>query len=125
MRILSGKNGGEPSDSHRKSTQGRLDLHIYPFIGDLPVGEVTIHHMLEILKRIEDKGDTRNRVKGHMEAILFFALAHKYIDELPAKIPGNVLKAKSPVEHRKALPFEDLPKFLHDLDSWTNGNTTN
>ena len=48
LRILPGKNGSEPSNNHRKSTQGRLDLHIYPFIGDLPVGEVTIHHMLDI-----------------------------------------------------------------------------
>ena len=49
MRILPDKNESEPSDIHRKSTQGRLELHIYPFIGDLPVGEVTIHHMLDIV----------------------------------------------------------------------------
>ena len=46
------------------------------------------------MERIEDMGNTRNRAKGHMEAILFYALAHKYIDELPVKIPGNVLKEK-------------------------------
>jgi integrase len=119
-KVLPGKNGAsEPSRNTRVSREGRFNKHVYPYIGGLPIGDVTVHHVLDILKRIEHKGDTRNRIKGDIESILFYAMAHKYIDEIPAKIPTNVLKAKPKVQHRKALPWEDLPKFLDDLDART------
>ena len=118
-KVLPGKNGAsEPMRNTWVSREGRFNKHVYPYIGGLPIGDVTVHHVLDILKRIEHKGDTRNRIKGDIESVLFYAMAHKYIDEIPAKIPTNVLKAKPKVQHRKALPWEDLPGFLNDLDNW-------
>ena len=118
-KVLPGKNGAsEPARNTRVSREGRFNKHVYPYIGGLPIGDVTVHHVLDVLKRIEHKGDTRNRIKGDIESIFFYALAYKYIDEIPAKIPTNVLKVRVKIQHRKALPWEDLPNFLRDLDNW-------
>jgi integrase len=48
------------SDTHLKSISGRLKLHVFPWIGDRPVGEITAPEMLSVLRRIEARGHLEN-----------------------------------------------------------------
>jgi len=48
------------TDTHFKSISGRLKLHIFPWIGNRPVGEITPPEMLSVLRRIEARGHLEN-----------------------------------------------------------------
>lgn len=48
------------TETHLKSISGRLKLHVYPWIGDRPVGEITAPEMLSVLRRIEARGHLEN-----------------------------------------------------------------
>ena len=48
------------TDTHFKSISGRLKLHVFPWIGNRPVGEITPPEMLSVLRRIEARGHLEN-----------------------------------------------------------------
>ena len=101
--------------------EGRLRNHVFDHIGRLPIGEITTPQIVNVLTRIEDKGETRNKVRGYLNQIFRYALVHHYDDvkmNPVDKIPLVALKKKAKEVHRRALPFDDLPKFLHDVDNW-------
>jgi hypothetical protein len=70
----------------------------------------------------EARTETASRVRGRIENVLDWARAKKLRDgENPARWKGlldKLLPARStvaPVEHHKALPYADLPRFMAEL----------
>ena len=112
------------SAQYASATVGRLRNHVYPHIGNLPITEVTTAHLLGLLKLLEDRLEQRNKVKEQTASILFYAVAHGYIQTNPGIIPSAAIKAKPKAKHRKPLPWKDLERFLRDIDHWS-GNTGN
>jgi integrase len=125
---------GWKNAKHADQWTSTLETWAYPIIGKLPVGGITTDLVLKVLKQPIDKKDpdgptfwiarteTASRVRGRIENVLDWAYAKKLRQgENPARWKGlldQLLPERStvaPVEHHKALPYADLPRFMAEL----------
>jgi integrase len=125
---------GWKNAKHADQWTSTLKTWVYPIIGGLSVGGITTDLVLKVLKQPVDKKDpdgptfwiarteTASRVRGRIENVLDWAYASKLREgENPARWKGlldQLLPDRStvaPVEHHKALPYADLPRFMAEL----------
>ena len=107
---------------HRQQWQNTLATYVYPVMGELPVAEIGIAHVLKILEPIwQAKPETASRVRGRIETILDAAKAREYREgENPARWRGHIsqiLSARSRLTrgHHKATPYDTVPAFMAQL----------
>ena len=95
----------------------------FPVIGDLPVKQVTMEHILTILSPIwSSKTETASRLRGRLEWILAAATTLRLREgSNPASWRGQLQtilpapKKISKVKHFKALPYVEIPELLLKL----------
>jgi integrase len=111
--------GSWRNDKHRQQWKNTLATYVYPVIGELPVAEVGIAHVLQILEPIwKAKAETASRVRGRMETILDAAKARGYRDgENPARWRGHIaqilpVRSRLTRGHHKAMPYDAIPAFV-------------
>jgi integrase len=99
-------------------------MYVNPFIGKLPVDQITVEDVLKVLKPIwTSKPETASRVRGRIEQVLGWAAAMEYRSgDNPAQWKGGALPHLLPaigkiakVEHRKAVPYQEVPKLMAEL----------
>jgi len=114
---------GWKNSKHAKQWGATLEVYAYPLIGDLPVSNVDVGLVTQILDPIwKVKTETASRVRGRIESILDWAKTRGYREgENPARWRGhleNVFPLRSAVrtvKHFPALPYRDLPAFMTAL----------
>lgn len=125
---------GWKNAKHAEQWTSTMETWVYPIIGKLPVGGISTDLVLKVLKQPIDKKDpdgptfwiarteTASRVRGRIENVLDWAYAKKLREgENPARWKGlldQLLPERAtvaPVEHHKALPYADLPRFMTEL----------
>jgi Arm DNA-binding domain len=102
-----------------------LETYAYPMIGNLPVSDVELEHVVAVLEPIWlTKTETAARLRGRIEAVLAWATVSKFrsgpnparwkgnLDAVLPK-PGKVMKVK----HFEALPIDDMGGFMQRLRS--------
>lgn len=108
---------------HIKQWRSTLEQYAGPVIGDLPVENIELAHILQVLEPIWwTKTETASRVRGRIESVLAFAIASGYRDGANvASWKGN-LDAILPqpgklknVTHHKALPWSEIGAFVEKL----------
>lgn len=117
----------EPQWRNRKHVQqwgNTLKIYAYPVIGDVRVRDIDTAMIVRILQPIwTKKAETARRVRGRIKAILDAeaVLGHRlgsnparYADHLQLVLPRS--KKRSQVKHHPALPWEDLPVFIRELE---------
>lgn len=110
---------------HRAQWNSTLETYVYPVVGNLHVRDVSQEHVMKILEPIwKTKNETASRVRGRIESVLDWAMVRGYRSgDNPARWKGHLdhlLPAASKVrkvEHRKALPFSEMPAFMKELRS--------
>jgi len=130
---ISAYRSGWKNAKHGDRWTATLKTWAYPIIGKLPVGAITTDLVMKVLQQPigdepkapifwEARTETASRVRGRIENVLDWARAKKLRDgENPARWKGlldKLLPARStvaPVEHHKALPYADLPRFMAEL----------
>jgi integrase len=114
---------GWKNEKHAKQWGTTLATYAYPVVGQLPVGGITIAHVLKILEPIwTTKTETASRLRGRIESVLDWARVRGFREgENPARWRGHLdktLPAPSKVqktEHHAALPYAELAAFIGDL----------
>ena len=104
-----------------------MQTYVYPFIGNMVVADIERANIIALLKPIwETKTETATRVRSNVERILDMAGAEGLrTGDNPARWKGNLeLSLPKPskvskVEHYKALPYPELPKFMRELKAKT------
>lgn len=88
----------EWTEKNEIKERGRLVNHVFPVIGKLPVAEVGVAHVRNVIDTIIKHGtiDTAHRVRQTMSCVFRFAIAH----ELASNDPAHALKDHLP-SHRK------------------------
>lgn len=116
--------GSWRNDKHRQQWRNTLTSYVYPIIGDLPVGHVGTAQVLSILEPIwQEKPETAGRIRGRIELVLDAAKARGMREgENPARFRGHIaqiLPARPKLSrgHHKAMPYEQVPAFLAQLQS--------
>jgi len=122
-RFLANKKHEFSNTKHASQWAKTLETYASPIIGKLPVAEIELPHIRQILEPIWiEKTETANRVRGRIENVLNWATVSGYrTGENPARWKGhldNILPKPSKikkVKHHKALPRQHLFAFIRDL----------
>jgi integrase len=111
------------NDKHSKQWISTIETYANPVIGDLPIDEIELHHILSVLEPIwHSKTETASRLRQRLEAVLSWATVsgHRSGDN-PARWQGH-LDAVLPkpgklkkVKHHSALPWQQIGAFMQDL----------
>ncbi|HHA2772675.1 TPA: tyrosine-type recombinase/integrase [Stenotrophomonas maltophilia] len=111
------------SAKHAAQWSSTLAADAYPIIGKLPVDQVELSHMLDVLAPIWTlKNESATRLRARLEAVLAWATASGYRKgDNPARWKGNLdaVLAKpskvAKVSHHKALPMDAMHSFVASL----------
>ena len=110
---------------HASQWANTLRDYAYPVIGHKPISEITTEDILLILKPIwQTKTETATRLRGRVEKVLAAATIKGHRSGVnPAQWRGHLdcllpqPKKLQKVKHHPALPFDELPHFIEQLQS--------
>ncbi|HRH14257.1 MAG TPA: tyrosine-type recombinase/integrase [Azonexus sp.] len=101
------------------------ETDVFPYVGNLPIRNVTAAHLLEIVRRIDGRGaeTVALLVRQWASAIFRYAVATLRADTDPAAaLKGAIHRPK--VEHHKPLSRDQIADFVKALDSYGGYRTT-
>lgn len=130
LTFISAQEAGWKSKKHAKQWTATLEAYAFPVIGALHPRDITIDHILHVLKPIWTcKTETATRVRGRIEEILDWAEHRRHRSgKNPASWNGNLqFELPSPTKlkkrkkrHHPALPYLRIGAFMADLRSRQN-----
>jgi integrase len=110
---------GWKNPKHQQQWENTLQSYALPVIGDLPLNNISVEHILKILAPIWTmKNETASRLRGRIEKILDFGKVMGWREgENVARWRGNLdhlLPARARVRNagnHAAMPWADVPQF--------------
>ncbi len=98
---------------HANTVWRRLEVNIFPWLGDRPIDQVTTKEILEVLRKVENRGaqEVARRLCQTISQIFIFAVASGITDGNPA---GDLHKALKPRKKRN-LPAITDPERIRTL----------
>ena len=111
------------NEKHIKDWLSSVNRYAIPLIGDLPINEIELPHVLAVLEPVwTEKTETATRLRQRLESILAWATVSGYRKgDNPARWKGHldaVLPKPTKVRKRKhfpALSWQDIGSFMKDL----------
>ncbi len=93
------------TDVHAGDVLRTLERDVFPAIGEMPIGAITVPVILSALRVIENRGslETARRVRQRISAVFGFAMAEDLVDQDPAAIVAKALTPPAPARHHPAL----------------------
>ncbi len=129
-------------EATRRNREAQIDLHVRPYLGVLPVREITTAMVLEVLRRTEVPGTVTKisgrgartratggpgvarRLRQYIAAVMDLAVNTERADRNPAgRRRGALTKAKRTV-HKTALDGTQIGKVLRAIDAYQPGFPT-
>ena len=122
-KYLSHKAHEFSNKKHTKQWSSTLKTYASPIIGNLPVSEIDLNHIIRILEPIWlNKTETAKRLRGRIESVLSWSTVAGFrTGDNPARWRGHLdtvlpkPNKVSKVKHHKALPWQDINPFLDKL----------
>ena len=102
-----------------------LEADVFPYVGSLPIRDVTAAHLLEIVKRVEARGaeTVALLIRQWSSAIFRYAVATLRAEtDAAAALKGAIHRPK--VKHHKPLSRDQIANFVKALDSYGGYRTT-
>ena len=119
------KKAGRWTPYYRRQVENFLGADVFPYVGKLPIRNVTAAHLLEIIRRIEGRGASTVAllVRQWSSAIFRYAVATLRADSDPAAaLRGAIHRPK--VRHRKPLTKGQIKDFTEALEKYGGYRTT-
>ena len=110
---------------YQRQVERFMAADVFPYIGKLPIRNVAAAHLLEIIRRVEERGaeTVALLIRQWSSAIFRYAVATLRADHDPAAaLKGAIHRPK--VEHRKPLTREQIVQFIKALDEYGGYRTT-
>ena len=105
------------TERHARVLMRRLELHIFPDLGNRPVKEIKPLDLLETIRKIEKRKATHlsRRLLQVCKSIFRYALVTQRVEYNPASdLQGTLVPHKE--KHYPTLQPQELPKFLVSLE---------
>jgi integrase len=101
----------------RKQWIESLTNHVFPKIGDMPIGAIDVAAILSVLDPISRQiPETARRIKSRLALVLDWAAARELRPHgNPAKRPNLLPKRKRKAKHFAAMPYPAMPTFMAEL----------
>ena len=105
------------SESHAKTILKRLELHLFPRIGELPIKVITPALLLKNLKDIEEQGvyETTKRLRQYASQIFKYAVVTEKTDKNPASELSGYLQTPK-IKHQATIEVDEIPEFIKRLN---------
>jgi len=102
-----------------------LENDVFPFIGNLPIRNITPGQVLTLLERIEKRGAATVALltKQWCSAVFCYAVGRRKADNDPTSVLKGAIQRRT-VVHSKPLPVSQIPAFLKALDEYSGQPTT-
>lgn len=120
-----GQHKHEWVNSYAEQMIGRLEMHIFPSLGDRPVADIKAPELLSVLRVVEKSGalDILQRLKQTCGQIFMYAIATGRAERNPVPDLHGALKA--PVKKNRAyLKADELPPYLKKLEAYDGTQQT-
>ena len=119
------KESHEWSEVHAERVMTAMTTHIFPFIGHMPITDITPLGLLEVIRKVESAGhiDTAKRLRQRCSAVFRLAILTGRCTTDPAAPLVGALKTPQ-AEPRKALKREEIPDFLVALEKYDGTKQT-
>lgn len=108
------------SEGTRKKNLGRFENHVFPFIGSLSIGEITVLEFEEVTERLETLGTvaTAHRIRAMCENVFNFARAKLGTDNNPAAVIRGTLKKYRVVNHPSISSPKRIGELMRDIQKY-------
>lgn len=106
--------------AHAQRGWSRLERDVFPKIGQKPIDEITPPLVLEMIRKIEERGalDISRRAKQGVGQVFQFAIACGLATSDPTAHLRGALKPRPRVKHMSRLPLAELHGFLEKLRAY-------
>lgn len=105
------------TERHANTVLKRLERDIFPFIGYMPVSEITPPQVLDCLKKVQKRGaiEPAHRMRQSCGQIFRYAIANGYAVYNPA---SELSEALNPMvrKHYPAISANELPELLSAIE---------
>ena len=93
-----------------------LSNDVFPVIGAMPISEIKVTHIKNLLDDIMARGvnDTADKIRGWIGAVFDYSAMLEISENNPARLLKNHIP-NLPTKHKPALPREELPEFFRRL----------
>ena len=118
--------GDRWKEKHAARVMTALERRVFPFIGDLPIADVTAPDVLAVLRKMEAEGigEGTRRVKQWIGDVFLYAIAEGRVMHNPANGLEKALKPMPKVQHQKRLAISELGGFIRDLEQYDGDRQT-
>jgi len=118
----------EWSPTYAEDTLQRANNYLLPFIGEMPIDEISSPDMLKLLLQIQDKGllDTLQKVKGIANGVFSHSVGMGIISVNPVRdLPNDIFK-KKPIKHHATITDpQEIGLLLNMLDKHIGSDEVN
>lgn len=106
------------TDDHADKIWRQLQLHVFPYMGSLPITKVTTRVAIDVLKPVEAKGslETVKRLCQQLNEIMVYAVNSGITENNCLGGISRVFK-KPQKTHYPTLQPSQLPELVHDIHS--------
>ncbi|VUT06339.1 tyrosine-type recombinase/integrase [Klebsiella spallanzanii] len=107
------------SAHYANTIQRRLEMYVFPDIGDSLIDQISTETLLFTLRKVENKGflEITARLKNYVTEIMRYAVKKQLIKSNPAlDLDGEFTPPET--SHYPALPLDKLPELLARTDSY-------
>lgn len=107
------------NERYLKLIMARMEKHVFPHIGDLPIAEITIPDIARVVEKIGARGtiETAHRMKQVISQTFRYAAQRGLCQHNPAADMRDLLPSVEE-KHHSCIPPAELPELLHKMDGY-------
>lgn len=111
---------------YHKQSLARMEQHVFPMIGALPITEITIPDVAQVVEKIGKRGtiETAHRMKQVMSQVFRYAAQRGICRFNPASDLRDILPSMEE-KHYPCIHPRELPKLLQDMKAYNGYDLTN
>ena len=113
------------NEKYRTQCIARMEQHVFPEIGDLPITEITIPDVVHVIEKIANRGtiETAKRMKQLISQTFRYAAQRGLCTHNPAGDLRDILPTPEE-KHHACIPITELPKLLQDIELYQGNDLT-
>jgi integrase len=107
--------GATWSELYRKQVTRRLEVDVFPHIGEMPINDIKAPHVLDVMDRVKKRSPVMaNLVKTWIGGVFRYAAGRLLVEDDPTyPLRG---RKRPPVQHHSHLEAKEIGPFLRALD---------
>ncbi len=107
-------------ESYSSKVIRRLEIHVFPFIGHMPIASIEPIHLLEMCRRIEKQGtvETSHRALEHSSNVFRFGIAETLLKTDPCRDLRGALEKPTPQHFAAITKPRPLAELLKAIDGY-------